>query len=224
MANDNSLLIALAELKDIEAERIVGEKAAEAKAMAAAAEQLAQQEALECAQRAERQAVAEAKARLSLEAQAKSSLEAEASRARLDALQAELHAIQAERRVLHERVLLAATPVAPAPSRSPWPVAFAASTALAMALGAWLVVRGPEVQVREVLVPMAAPVAALAALDEPPAPTVEVEVPVEAPAAAEPEPAPRVRTRARPRPSPRTTPAGHLAELDCDANDPLCGL
>ncbi|MFT5356074.1 MAG: hypothetical protein ACI9KE_003297 [Polyangiales bacterium] len=221
MANDNSLLIALAELKDIEAQRLAGERAAEAKEKKDAAEAIAQKAAFAAEERAERQAVAEAKARLSLEAEAKSSMEAEASKARLVALQAQLHSIQAERRVLHERVLLAGTPTAAAPSRSPWPVAFAASTALAMALGAWLFVRGPEVQVREVLVPVVAPVAALE-LPEP-SQNIEVEVPVEEPVAvAEPEPAPRVRTHPRPRPRPRTPVT--LAELDCDANDPLCGL
>lgn len=223
MANDNSLLIALAELKDIEAQRIAGEHAAEAKAKEDAAAAVARQAAAEAEQAAERQAVAEAKARLALEAEAKASKAEDASRARMDALQAELQSIQAERRVLHERVLQAASPVVAAPSRSPWPVAFAASTAVAMALGAWLFVRGPEVQVREVLVPVAAPVA----LAEPVAEeSVEVEVPATAPVVvAEPEAAPRVRARPRPRrPRPQQTPMSALAELDCDDSDPLCGL
>jgi hypothetical protein len=122
MANDNSLLIALAELRDIEAQRIAGEGAAEAKDKKDAGEAIAQKAAFAAEERAERKAVAEAKARLSLEAEAKSSVEAEASKARLAALQAQLHSIQAERRVLHEPLL----PVLPGllrlphRPRSPW--------------------------------------------------------------------------------------------------------
>ena len=53
MATDNSLLIALAELTDIETQRIAGERAAEAKAKDEAAQAVAQKVASEAAQKAE---------------------------------------------------------------------------------------------------------------------------------------------------------------------------
>lgn len=227
---DDSVLTSLRELHDIEHGRIAEERrvarAAAERSLAAAAE--AERLAAEALAEEEREAM---RLRVQAEAAARHDLQGAVDEAtsevqsRVDALRAELDAVQAERRFLHERAVLAAS-VQPEPRKTRgWAAGFAAMSAVAMALAALLVVQGentpaPQVIVREVPVP------------------VEVQVEVPAPAvieqaAADPEPAvatpaapavmrPR-NTRVRPRDTASMTDRA-LDRMDRCGDDPLCML
>ena len=221
--SENSVLFALGELQAMEQERIEAEASAKIEAARA------KKQALEDAARAEEerqlriQAEADAAAKLRVEADKEIELEKARRAERIDALKAELESVQAERARLHSLAIGGAmTSPAPKPSRL-WPTMFAAASALAMVLGTVLVVRPPEVIVREVEVQVPVPV--VAESREAPAEALEVEAPVEVEVEeAAPETTRPAIRRPRPRPQVRPRP-DTLSSLDeCDSDDPLCGI
>ena len=226
--HDDSVQIALAELEALEADRqrqeqrAVAERAAAVAAeleARAAAETARQQQALRTAER--EAAIARETARLDVDAVVEART-AESQRT-VTAMRAELDRIQAERELLHQRMVTRA-PEDPRATRPPsrhWPAVAGLFAATSSILGVLLFLSvtapapQPEVIIREVVVPMAAPEAgsgdpvAASAVLEPPA--------AEAPAEA--TPAPR-RPALRPRPRPRDV----LEAMDDCGDDPLCGL
>ncbi len=229
MTQENSVLVALQELQDLEEERIETEVAArraeeEAKAAekARAAEEAAARDRAEELAREEKRAHAAELARLDVQQAVSTAVED--SEKRIETMRDELRAIRQERELLHQRMLEG---IRDEPrKRAPWGgIALGLSVLLSVGLSAALVMEWnrpapvPQVILREV--PVAMPSAAPA-----PAP-VEAEVVAPDP---EPEvevvaaPRPRVR-RTRPRrPRPVTMERDGLGGIDDCGNDPLCGI
>ncbi|MAQ16405.1 MAG: hypothetical protein CMN30_16640 [Sandaracinus sp.] len=219
---DNSVQFALAELEALESARQEAEaREARARLEATRAAERADAEARAARQReeAERRArdVARAReeARLNVDAQVEA--RTAASQRTIESMKAELERIQAERELIHQRMIAAPEP--PPRTGRHWPVVAGLLGATSSVLGVLLFVQvtapppAPEIIVREVEVPVAASVA-----------TPEVEAPaapepaVEAPVAEVPRPA------ARPRPRPRPRPRDVLQHVEDCGDDPLCGL
>ncbi|MEM9070473.1 MAG: hypothetical protein AAGE52_18350 [Myxococcota bacterium] len=228
MPTHDSVLVALRELQDIETHRIETEhevRRAEADAERAAAEE-AQKQA--DAARAAKEAAAKHARQVAAE-EAKHNVDAivaertKDSDARLQAMQSELAAIVAERKILHARMTEPVDEVPP--PRRGLPVAFALSVLMCAALATVVTVQAlrpepvPSVVIREVEVPVpAAPVAAVAE-----APVVEAEAAVVEEAA----PAPRTRTvRPRVRTETRMSDRHDMAfdAMERCGDDPLCML
>ena len=229
-ARDNSVQFALAELEALEQQRQRDE------AEAAQAAERARQEAAEAAERARQEAAAQAareaavareEARLNVDAQV--AAKTEASDRKLDAMRAELERIRAERELIHRRMLTGELEPPRRPGRH-WPVVAGLLGTTASVLGVLLFVQAttpapePEVIIREVHIPVAAPAepatAEPAPETEPAADTTAAET-ADAPTATEARPTRRPRPRPQPRPS--STEQTLDAVSDC-GDDPLCGL
>ncbi len=222
--NENSVLFALNELRELEASRIRTERDAIAKREREEREkkERAEAEKREADAHALRVAEAEARARVEAEERARNA----DSERRLATLRAELDAVQQDRVRMHERI--AALPLeAAAESRDGasrvWAFAFAAVTVLSLGLGGLLFrevnrpAPVPQIVVHEVQVP--APVVA-----PPPSPVAVETTPAEP--AAEPTP-PAAPTRPHRPHRPPTTTMTTTMELEpqgCDPDvDPICG-
>ncbi|MFO0573035.1 MAG: hypothetical protein U1A78_03475 [Polyangia bacterium] len=220
---DNSVLFALSELQNLEAQRqaelAAREQAAQAARRAAAERERAERLEAE----AQRLRVAEAEARLRVQLEERE----RATRDREAALQQELIRIRAERDVLHDKLLEPPPP----PPRPPRWTGLVSSLDLVLSV-VTLGVAGRYLwrlpQLARAAAPPAAPILSAPA----PPPTLQrgqlPTLPQDARAAVgaprpEPPPAPRPRPVRSP---PRPQPAAPSALLDdCrDSNDPLCGL
>lgn len=214
---DNSVLFALSELQNLEAQRQaeIAEREQAAQAARRVAEEKQRAERLEA--EAQRLRVAEAEARLRLQLAERE----RTTRDREAALQQELIRIRAERDVLHDK-LLEPPPPPPRPPRWTGLLSSAAliCSVVTLAVAGRYLWRLPQTLPR--------PVEALVSAPVPPAPTPPPlpQVALGAVSAPRPEPPPSA-PRPRPvRPQPRSQPAAPTAILDdCrDSNDPLCGL
>ena len=228
---DDSVMLALSELRRLEAERVEEErKAGEARA---AAEARARSEAE--AREAHARAVAEEEARIRVERDLRvRDLEAER---RLAALRAELDAVRADRERIHAVVAqLGHEPSPPRRDTRGW-LAFGAALAAATAILVAILAREPAIEERIVQVPIEPPRAIEVAADD--APVTEEPATSDAVAAAvataAPEPGQTRPTRPRP-PTQHRPPAGPTSgmhgtagddpALDFDhcGDDPTCGL
>ena len=161
--SDNSVMVALAELRGIEADRIATERKAAEQARAAreradAAARTEREREREAIREREASAlrVAEAEARLRVGAELEAR-EADADR-RLEVLRAELEMIRADRERMHQSILdrTAGEGFAVAtPSSRPWVAVSCLSAAVAIAMGAWAI--HVESRARDGVGPAAAP-------------------------------------------------------------------
>lgn len=151
--SDDSVMFAIRELQQLEADRVADEtnrlRAAEAERAAREKERARKErEAAEHAARA-----AEAEARLRVEAERRQRDDELASR--MSSLRSELDAVQADRLRLQERFAAARSPERTPSTGRGWAVAFGVASAVAAGLAAILVMRSPAEPVAS-----AAPVAA----------------------------------------------------------------
>lgn len=221
---DDSVLCSLRELHDLEMQRIDRETAEARARRETAARVAAEAERIAAEERRAKEAESE-RPRLEVEARARLDVDAEVSQAtresqrRVEALRAELEAVQSERRFLHERALSASVTPHPTPKSRGWAVGFALMSTIAMALAALLVVQSgqtpaPQVVIREVPVPVEVLVPEPRREVVEPAPVVE----------AAPEPTRPAVVRPRPRPRPSAQPRDALGAIDDCGDDPLCML
>ena len=228
MTSEDSVMVALGELQNIEEQRIAAEETArrnaeqEAQAAAeAAAKRKADAEAQATAQREHAERVAREEARLNVEGQV--SARTKDADDRITAMKAELAAIQAERQAFQLRMVESAEPT-PQRSRG-WAAAFGIAMVACAALATLVVVQlttpppPPRVVIHEVEVPVAVET-------EPEAAPVVAQV-VE----AEPEPAtrsPRPRNPNRNRVEMRETMRDRhdmaFERMEECGDDPLCML
>lgn len=219
---DQSVLTALSELRNLEDERIDQERAAA---------ELRRQEELAAAARrretelhAERVAEAEVRLRMSDESRTR---DADADR-RLAALRAELNAVQAERERLHGSLLASAhdSVAARAPSARPWVWAVAASAVIVGGLAVLLAFGGTTPAPIYVLAPPAPTVSAppVAQPETPELPTIVTDLPP-TDGAARPRPPRAGLTKVRRDRDGHVQPhRDGLDPVECDEDDPTCGM
>jgi len=218
-SQENSVLFALEELRQLESDRQaedVRRRAAAAEARRAAMR--AEAERVE-AERLQAERVAEAEARLRVQAEL-SMRDAEAEQ-RVASLRAQLAAVEADRELSHQSVLSVADP-RPDTSHAGrgWFVGFALSAATATALAALLLLR-PAPAPRIIEVPVASAPTTVVEAPEAAAPAPEVAVSAPEPEVTAPV-LPRTRPRVRPPHGDHTDQV--FQDLDRCGDDPTCGL
>lgn len=183
---DNSVMVALRELRELEADRLRAEERRRAEeAQAKARAERAAREREEHARR-----VAEEEARLRVERDLRAR-DAEAER-RMAALRAELEAVRADRARIQAAVSRLNDDLDPPRTGRGWAFAFASAALVAAGLGAALLMRPPVVHERIVRVPVETPAARpLAETDPKPAPAPADE-PSLSPDASETDPEPPI--------------------------------